>query len=134
MRIVVIDAQGGRIGKQLISAIRKELPQLDITAVGTNGAATAAMLSAGPDRAATGENAVAVACRTADVILGPVGVAIADSMLGEVTPAMALAVGQSRARRILIPFDNCDTVIVGASEAPVGRRVQAAVDALRDSL
>lgn len=131
VKIVVIDAQGGRIGKQLVTALRRELPDAELTAVGTNEAATAAMLSAGADRAATGENAVVVACRTADVIVGPVGVAIADAMLGEVTPVMAKAVGQSAAKRVLIPFDNCDNLIVGSDLLPVGKRIQSAVELIR---
>ena len=131
MKLLVIDAQGGGIGKQLIAAIKKELPQVEITAVGTNSAATLAMQKAGADRAATGENAVVVCCRSAEVILGSIGIAIADSMLGEITPRMAAAVGQSPAKRILIPFDNCDNIIVGASELPAGRRIAAAVETLR---
>lgn len=131
MKIVVIDAQGGRIGKQLVSGIKKELPATPVTAVGTNEAATSAMLAAGADRAATGENAVVVACRTADIIVGPVGIAIADSMLGEVTPAMARAVGQSAARRVLLPFDNCDNLIVGSDLMPVGKRIQVAVELVK---
>ena len=131
MNAVVIDAQGGKIGKQLVLAIKKLLPEVEVTAVGTNGAATAAMRGAGADQAATGENAVIVACRTADVILGPVGIVIADSLMGEISPAMAAAVGQSAARRILIPFDHCNNIIIGAADIPVGKRIQAAVDVLR---
>lgn len=130
MNILVIDAQGGRIGKQLITELKKSGVAAEITAVGANSAATAAMLSAGAEYAATGENAAVVACRTADFILGPVGIVIADSMLGEITPRMAAAVGQSAARRVLIPFDNCGNVIVGASLLPVSRRIRAAVDTL----
>ena len=134
MNVVIIDAQGGKIGRQLVSAIKKALPELGVTAVGTNGTATAAMLSAGADQAATGENAVIVACRTADVILGPVGIVIADSLMGEISPAMAVAAGQSAARRILIPFDHCNNIRIGAADRPVGKRIQAAVDALKDML
>ena len=134
MNVVIIDAQGGKIGRQLVSAIKKALPETCVTAVGTNGTATAAMLGAGADQAATGENAVIVACRTADVILGPVGIVIADSLMGEVSPAMALAVGQSAAKRILIPFDHCNNIIIGAADMSVGKRIQAAVDALRGLL
>lgn len=125
--VLVIDAQGGGVGKQLVSAIKKALPEVSVTAVGTNSAATTAMLKAGADRSATGENAVVVGCRKADAILGPVGIAVADSLLGEVTPAMAQAVGQSGARRILIPFNQCDTVVVGVSERNMSALVQAAV-------
>ena len=107
MNILVIDAQGGGLGKQLIAALRKNFPDMDITAVGTNTMATAVMLKAGATHAATGENAVVVGCRKADIIIGPLAIVIADSMLGEITPAIAKAVGQSDAVRILIPFNNC---------------------------
>ena len=128
MNILVIDAQGGGIGRQLIAAIRQTLPDADITAVGTNSAATLAMLKAGADKGATGENAVLVACRKADVIVGPVGIVIADSLVGEITPAMAVAVGQSSARRVLIPFQHCDNIVAGVSELSAGRLIQSAVE------
>ena len=89
MKILVIDAQGGGIGKQIVAAVKRDFPQMEITAVGTNSIATTAMLKAGADHAATGENAVAVGCRKADVIIGPIGIVIADAMFGEVTPGMA---------------------------------------------
>lgn len=101
MKILIIDGQGGGLGRQLVSAVRERYPEIEILAVGTNSAATNAMLRAGADQAATGENSVAVASERADVIMGPVGIVIADSMLGEITPRMALSVGQSRAKRIL---------------------------------
>ena len=132
MRVLVIDGQGGRIGKQLVAAIRKELPELEIVAVGTNSAATSAMSAAGTGNCATGENAVIVNCRRADFILGAIGIVIADAMLGEITPAMAVAVGQSAAKRILIPFDHCDTYIVGSDETGVSKRVRGAVERLSE--
>lgn len=128
MNILVIDAQGGGLGKQLVTAIRKTLPDAVITAVGTNTAATSAMLKAGADRSATGENAVVVCCRTADVIAGPIGIVIADSMLGEITPAMAAAVGQSAAKRVLIPVNRCETLVAGVGGASTGELL---VDAAR---
>lgn len=128
MNILVIDAQGGGLGKQLVAAIRKTLPDAVITAVGTNTAATSAMLKAGADRSATGENAVVVCCRTADVIAGPIGIVIADSMLGEITPAMAAAVGQSAAKRVLIPVNRCETLVAGVGGASTGELL---VDAAR---
>ena len=130
--ILIIDAQGGGIGRLLVSAIRQELPGVSITAVGGSSAATAAMLKAGADRGATGENAVAVACRSADVILGPIGIVIADAMLGEITPKMAAAVAQSRAKRILIPFDHCDNIVVGVRGAGMKALVQEAVSVLAE--
>ena len=132
--ILVIDAQGGGIGKLLVSAIRQELPGASITAVGGNSAATAAMLKAGADRGATGENAVAVACRRADVILGPIGIVIADAMLGEITPNMAAAVARSGAKRILIPFDSCDNIVAGVRASGIKALVKEAVAILAETV
>ncbi|MBS7315643.1 MAG: DUF3842 family protein [Clostridiaceae bacterium] len=132
MKILVIDAQGGGIGRQLITVLKQQMPQAEITAVGTNSAATTAMLKAGADHAATGENAVTVGCRKADVIMGPIGIVIADSLFGEITPAMAMAIGQSAAKRILIPMNHCDNIIVGVPDLNVGKLVQQAVELLRE--
>lgn len=130
MKILIIDGQGGGLGRQLVTAVKERYPQTEVLAVGTNSLATGAMLRAGADQAATGENSVVVASGRADVIMGPVGIVIADSMLGEITPGMALAVGQSRAKRILIPVNLCDNIIVGVSDSSMSRNVQNAVDAL----
>lgn len=124
MNILVIDAQGGGIGKQVVSAIKRRFPEIQVTAVGTNSIATAAMLRAGADNAATGENAVVVGCRRADMIVGPIGIVIADSLLGEITPSMAVAVGQSRAKRILIPVNHCDNHIVGVPDLGLGKLIE----------
>lgn len=128
MNILVVDAQGGGIGRQLVAAIKQNIPSAAVTAVGANSAATSAMLKAGADRAATGENAVIVGARSADVITGPVGIVIADSLLGEITPAMAVAIGQSRAKRILIPVNHCDNIIAGVPDLSMAALVQNAVD------
>ena len=133
MNILIIDAQGGGIGKQLVAAIKQSMPGAVITAVGTNSAATSAMLKAGADHAATGENAVIVGCRKADIIVGPIGIVIADSLLGEVTPAMALAVGQSTSKRILIPVNLCNNIVIGVPELGVGRLIQNAVEEIKKS-
>lgn len=130
MKILVIDAQGGGIGKQVVAAVKKQLPELTITAVGTNSIATAAMLKAGADHAATGENAVVVGCKKANVIIGPIGIVIADAMFGEVTPAMATAVGQSSTKRLLIPVNHCDNIIAGVSDLSVGRLIDSAIKEL----
>ena len=131
MKILIIDAQGGGVGRQLVTAARQTVPGAHITAVGTNTAATSAMLRAGADDGATGENAVVVCSRTADVIIGPIGIVLADALLGEITPKMAMAVAQSRARRILIPFNHCDTVIVGVSDLTIPRLLREAMEELR---
>lgn len=130
MRVLVIDGQGGGLGRQLVNAVKERFPEVEILAVGTNSAATNAMLRAGADQAATGENSVAVASGRVDVIMGPIGIVIADSMLGEITPRMALSVGQSMAKRILIPVNFCDNIVVGVTETSMAKNVQNAVDAL----
>ena len=132
MNILVMDAQGGGIGKQVVTAVRTRFPDVTITAVGTNAAATTAMLRAGADEGATGENAAVVCCRRADVIIGPVGIVIADALLGEITPAMAAAVCQCGAKRVLIPVNHCDNYIVGVPEQPIGDLVAAAVQKVTD--
>lgn len=130
MKVLIIDGQGGGLGRQLVTVIKERYPQVEVLAVGTNSLATGAMLKAGADQAATGENSVVVASARVDVILGPVGIVIADSMLGEITPKMALAVGQSSAKRILIPVNLCDNIIVGVSDTSMSKNVQNAADAL----
>lgn len=132
MRLLVVDAQGGGIGKQVVAAVKKQFPQIEITAVGTNSAATSVMLKAGADHAATGENAVVVGCRNADLIVGPIGIVIADSLYGEITPTMAAAIGQSRARRILIPMNHCDNVIVGVDDLSIGRMLSSVLEKVRE--
>lgn len=131
MNILVIDGQGGGLGKQLVTAIKTTYPEVEITAIGTNSMATNVMLKAGADNAATGENAVVVGCRKADIIVGPIGIVIADALLGEITPRMAVAVGQSNATRIMIPINNCNNLITGVPDQPVGRLVQSVVDQLK---
>ena len=129
--VMIVDAQGGGLGKQLISRIRRENLDAEILAVGTNSSASAAMLKAGADRAATGENAVVVCAKKADYIVGPAGIVIADSMLGEITPKIAQAIGQSSAVRILIPFNNCDNYIAGTDGIPTGDLINDAVAHLK---
>ena len=128
----MIVGQGGGLGRQLVAAVKAGYPDVEVLAVGTNSAATGTMLKAGADMAATGENSVEVACRKADVIMGPVGIVIADSMLGEITPRMAAAVGQSQAGRILIPVNMCDNIVVGIADLPMTKKVESAVEALAD--
>ena len=114
MNILVIDGQGGRLGRKLVESIRKTCPQVTITAVGTNSMATENMMNSNcADQLATGENAVIVACRSARIIVGPFGIATADAMMGEISPAMANAVASSAAYRVLIPMNLCNTYVAG---------------------
>ena len=130
MKLLVIDGQGGRMGQQLIRGVRERYPQVHTIAVGTNSVAPAAMLKGGAQQAATGENAVAVACRQADVVMGPLGIVVADSLLGEISPAMAVAVGQSAARKILLPIDRCNSVVAGVGDYSMSTLLEAALTEL----
>ena len=132
MNVLVIDGQGGGLGRQLVAALSAQCPDVRLVAVGTNSVAAQAMHKAGAQRAATGENAVVVNCRSADIIVGPIGIVIADALLGEITPAMAAAVCQSGAKRVLIPVNHCDNYIVGVPEQPIGDLVTAAVQKVTD--
>ena len=130
MKVAVIDGQGGRMGQMIIERIRSQSIPCELTAIGTNSIATSVMLKAGAVAGATGENPVIAACRRADVIIGPVGIIAADSLLGEVTPKMAAAVGQSAAKKLLLPVNMCDIVIIGTSALSLGRLIEEAVEEL----
>lgn len=132
MKILVIDGQGGGLGKQLVAALSAQCPQAQLTAVGTNSLAASAMRKAGAVRTATGENAVVVNCRRADVIVGPIGIVIADALLGEITPAMAAAVCQSGAKRVLVPINHCENYVVGVPDQPVSQLVAAAAQKVKE--
>lgn len=131
MKILVIDAQGGGIGKAAVSSLREAFPASEIIAVGTNTIATSAMLKAGADHGATGENAVVVCSRDADYIVGPLGIVIADSMYGEITPKMAVAIGQSNADRILIPIHHCKNTVVGVQSYQIDNLIKLAIEEIK---
>ena len=131
MKVVVIDGQGGKMGRMIIEQIKSAEIDCEIMAVGTNSAATSLMLKAGADQGATGENPVIVACRKADVIIGPIGIVIADALAGEITPKMAEAVGQSDARKLLIPVNLCNNVVVGVKQLPMSKLMEEAVEMLK---
>lgn len=133
-KLLIIDGQGGKIGRQLIEAFCQNGFPVEITAVGTNSIATGNMIKGGAKNAATGENAVIVACRTADLIVGPIGIVIADSLLGEITPKMAEAVGQSRAKRVLIPVNKCDNIVVGSVDQPLSSMIAKTIETVRSLL
>ena len=134
MRILVIDGQGGRIGREVIERIKTEGIDCDITAVGTNSTATAAMLKGGADRAATGENAVRVNVRRADIIIGPIAIVVADALLGEITPDMAVAVGQSPAQKLLIPVNHCDNTVIGVGDLSLKTLLPGVIEQLKRML
>ena len=131
MNILIIDGQGGQLGAQLVKSIISHFPDVKLTAIGTNAVATSAMLKAGAKNAATGENPVIVACRKADVIIGPVGIVITDSLMGEITDKMAVAIARADAVRILIPINKCDNLIAGVLNLNAGALIEDAVSKLR---
>lgn len=134
MKIVVIDGQGGRLGCLMVEQVKARLPRAQIYALGTNSTATAAMLKAGADFGATGENPVVRGVIDADGVLGPVGIVVANAILGEVTPNMAEAVGSCRAKKYLVPMNSCGVVVAGVEELPLSAYVSQAVAALAAEL
>lgn len=133
MRIAVIDGQGGGIGKALVEKLRAGLGKnTEILALGTNAAATAAMLKAGADEGASGENAIVVNAPRVDVIAGCIGILAAGSMLGEVTPAMAAAVGMSDAAKVLIPLGKCMIHVAGVAGKPLPQYILDAVAVVKN--
>lgn len=133
-QVVVIDGKSGRTGQLFIERVKAAGLSCELLAIGTNAIATSAMLKAGADAGATGENPVVVACRKADVIVGPIGILAADSLMGEVTPTMAVAVGQSEATKLLLPVSHCKNVVVGTQTLTLSKLMDEAVELLRAQL
>lgn len=128
MKIVVIDGQGGRMGSVFIEKWKQQGDKtVEVIAVGTNSTATLAMLKAGADGAATGENPVVVNAKDADYIVGPIGIIAADALLGEVTPVMAAAVARSRAKKVLIPVNACNYQVAGVKNCTMNELIEDAV-------
>ena len=134
MNILVIDGQGGKMGAALTEQIKKSVPDAEVIAIGTNSLATAAMLRAGADAAATGENPVVVNSARADIIVGPIGIIAANALIGEITPKMAAAVSESPAKKILIPVNRCAVTVVGVEEKTLSEYVRDAAATCRSEV
>ncbi len=134
MKILIMDGQGGKLGSLIVEQLLRRWPQIKLIALGTNSTATAAMLRAGAESGATGENPVIYNSGDADLIIGPTGIVLANALLGEVTPAMAVAVGGSKAKKILVPMNKCNHYIVGLQELPMAEYVRLAVEAVAAEL
>lgn len=130
MNVVIIDGQGGLLGAQLVKEITAQFKDINLTGIGTNAVAAAAMLKAGAKNVASGENPVVVACRKADIIIGPIGIVIADSLLGEITEKMALAISRADAVRILIPLNKCENLVAGVSNLNMSALIADALSKL----
>ncbi len=129
MNVVIIDGQGGKIGRTIAEKLKAKLPSQELTVIGTNSIATANMLKGGADFGATGENPIVLAAETADLIICVIGVAIPHSLLGEVTPRIAEAIGKSRAQKLLIPSSRCSNTVVGVTAGGLGELTDLAVEA-----
>ena len=134
MRIMVVDGQGGGIGRSLVERLRAELPGEGILAVGTNSTATANMMRGGATAGVTGENALLYNAPRAQVIVGPIGIVLANAILGEISPKMACAISDSPARKILIPSARCNLWVAGMQEKPLTKYLEEAVEAVKAAL
>lgn len=132
MRIAVIDGQGGGIGKLIVEKLRKAFcEEIEIIALGTNSLATALMLKAGANEGATGENAICYNVNMVDIILGPMAIICANALLGELTPQMAKAIGESSVKKILIPLSKCNVEIAGIENKPLPYYVEDAIEIVK---
>ena len=134
MKILIIDGQGGGVGRSIVAALKAAMPAQPGVALGTNAQATAAMLKAGADLGATGEGAIRYQCKSADIILGVTGILHANAMLGEITEKMALAIGRSGAKKLLLPVNQCGNLIAGTQAMSLSRVMEEAVALLKELL
>jgi len=135
LHVVVVDAQGGGLGAAIVKKLTEKCgDRIRLTAVGTNTAATAAMKKSGAHNFATGENAVCINARTADVIVGGLGIIAASGMLGEITPRIARAIAESPAKKVLIPMSRCNLVIPGVANIPARELIEMAAQTVADLL
>lgn len=135
MRIAVIDGQGGGMGKTIVEKLRATFGEtIEILALGTNALAATLMLKAGANECASGENSIIYCSKKVDIIMGPIGIISANSMLGELTPNMAVAIADSEAKKILIPMNKCNIQIAGVKNEPLPHQVDSAILLLKDLL
>lgn len=132
MNIAVIDGQGGGVGKAVVEKIRTALPDVNIIALGTNSIATGQMLRAGATEGATGENAIIHNMDHVDIVVGVIGILSANSMMGELSPAMATAIGGSHTFKVLLPFNRCHIHVVGVPEKPMGQHIDEAIRVIKN--
>ena len=124
MKILVIDGMGGGIGKSVIERLKQETDGYSLLAIGTNAIATSSMLKAGADQSATGENAIVYNCNRVDVIIGTIGIVLANSMLGEISPVIAKAVSTSEAKKIFIPTSRCNAFVTGVKDQSTAQYIE----------
>lgn len=133
-RILVIDGQGGGVGKQLVKSIKEKKLDVIVYALGINSIATSAMHKAGADVIATGENAIIVNSQKVDIIVGPIGIILTNALCGEVTDKISNAIATSSAKKVLIPFNNCDTIISGLTNTSINYLIEDAIKKINELL
>lgn len=132
LKIAVVDGQGGGIGSVIVRRLRDDFgDEIEIVALGTNSAATASMLKAKANKGATGENAIAVNVNKVDVILGPISVIMANSMMGELTPPMASAIASAKAKKLLLPLNQEGVEVIGVTKEPLPHLVDSLIERIK---
>ena len=128
MYILVMDGQGGGLGAQLVKGLKARLKDIPVWAAGANSMATAAMLRAGADKAATGENAFCYLASQAPILMWPIGLLSANALMGEISPKMAAAVAAAPGRRILLPMSSCGVLVAGTAGLRMEELLKDAVE------
>lgn len=129
---MIVDGQGGGVGRSLVEAIREKYPAAELIAVGTNATATANMMKGGTPVGATGENAVIYNSGRVDRIVGPIGIVMANAMLGEITPGMAEAISSADVPILLIPMSRCNAQVMGVESRKLGDYIKEAVEKIAE--
>jgi len=131
--IAVIDGQGGGIGAVIIKRLREAIGEdVEVIGLGTNAMATGAMLKAGANKGASGENAIVRTVKAVDIVTGTIGLIVANSMMGEVTPKMAEAIASSQAMKCLLPLNMLEVEIIGVSKEPLPHLVDQLVRRIQE--
>ncbi len=133
MKVAVIDGLGGGLGSQIVNKIKKEFGNnLKILALGTNAGATSKMITNGADEGATGENAIAINVKKVDIIIGPLGLIIPNSMKGEITTVMAEAIASSNAKKVIIGMKQPHVQLVGVSDKSLNELIEEAIEQIKN--